>query len=68
MVYIAGWGHTKFGKLTDMDLQDLIVAAGQEALMDAGIPAADVDGIWVGHFNAGMVPDGFPVLAVAGDP
>ncbi len=60
MVYIAGWGHTKFGKLTDMDLQDLIVAAGQEALMDAGIPAADVDGIWVGHFNAGMVPDGFP--------
>lgn len=69
MVYIAGWGHTRFGKLAEMDVQDLIVAAGREALEDAGIAAADVDGIWVGHFNAGMVPDGFPSsLALEIDP
>ncbi|MGD9864140.1 MAG: acetyl-CoA acetyltransferase [Pseudodonghicola sp.] len=60
MVYIAGWGHTKFGKLTDQSLEDLIIEAGGQALADAGIPGAEVDGIWMGHFNAGMVPDGFP--------
>ena len=69
MVNITGWGHTKFGKLPDQTLEDLIIAAGQEALMDAGITGADVDGIWVGHFNGGMVPDGFPSsLAMGIDP
>ncbi|MCA0869923.1 acetyl-CoA acetyltransferase [Seohaeicola saemankumensis] len=69
MVCIAGWGHTKFGKLTDQSLEDLIIAAGTEALADAGVSGADVDGIWVGHFNAGMVPDGFPSsLAMGIDP
>ncbi|HBS50216.1 MAG TPA: thiolase domain-containing protein [Rhodobacteraceae bacterium] len=60
MVCITGWGHTKFGKLTDQGLEDLIVSAGREALADAGIDGAAVDGIWLGHFNGGMVPDGFP--------
>lgn len=66
MVYIAGWGHTKFGKLTDQSLEDLIIAAGSEALADAGIAGADVDGIWLGHFNGGMVPDGFPASLAMG--
>ena len=60
MVHIVGWGHTKFGKLTDMDLEALITAAGGEALSHAGVAPKDVDGIWVGHFNGGMVGDGFP--------
>lgn len=69
MVYIAGWGHTKFGKLTDQSLEDLITEAGREALADAGVAGSDVDGIWMGHFNAGMVPDGFPAsLAMGIDP
>ncbi len=69
MTYIAGWGHTRFGKLADQSLEDLIVAAGREALADAGIAAADVDGIWLGHFNGGLVPDGFPSsLAMGIDP
>ena len=69
MVYIAGWGHTKFGKLPDQDLEDLITAAGREALADAGISGTDVDGIWVGHFNGGMVGEGFPSsLALGIDP
>lgn len=69
MVNITGWGHTKFGKLTDQSLEDLIVAAGAEALADAGISGAEVDGIWVGHFNGGMVADGFPSsLAMGIDP
>ncbi len=69
MVCITGWGHTKFGKLDNQSLEDLIIAAGSEALADAGITGADVDGIWVGHFNAGMVADGFPSsLAMGIDP
>ena len=58
MVSIAGWGHTKFGRLAG-DVEDLVVEAGREALAHAGIPPGDVDGIWMGHFNGGMVGDGF---------
>ena len=56
---ITGWGHTRFGRLEDETLESLIVAAAREALETAGIGAADVDGIWLGHFNAGLVRDGF---------
>ena len=69
MVYITGWGHTKFGKLTDMSVEDLVVAAGREALADAGLSGQDVDSVWLGHYNGGMVRDGFPSsLAMAIDP
>jgi len=69
MVYIIGWGHTKFGKLTDMSLEDMITEVGREALADAGVSGDHVDGIWMGHFNGGMVGDGFPSsLAMGIDP
>ena len=51
---IIGWGHTRFGKLDDMDLEALIKAAGIEALADAGVEAADVDEIFLGTYNGGM--------------
>ena len=60
MTRIIGWGHTRFGRLSDKTLEDLIVEAGGEALAHAGIAPADVDAILVGHFNGGMVGDGFP--------
>ncbi|MCI2399011.1 thiolase domain-containing protein [Aliiroseovarius subalbicans] len=59
MVHIVGWGHTQFGKLAEMGLEDLIVAAGGEALEHARVAPGEVDGIWLGHFNGGMVGDGF---------
>ena len=55
---IVGWGHTPFGR-RDEDLEGLIGLAAREALDHAGIGAGEVDGIWLGHFNAGMVRDGF---------
>ena len=58
MVAIVGWGHTPFGKLSET-LEELVVSAGSEALAHAGVPASEVDGIWLGHFNGGMVGDGF---------
>lgn len=55
---IVGWGHTPFGR-AEADLEGLITQAAREALDHAGIDAAEIDGIWLGHFNAGLVPDGF---------
>ena len=51
--YIVGWGHTVFGKLDNADLEQLIRDAVQPALDCAGLTPADIDGIFVGHFNAG---------------
>ena len=58
MVSIVGWGHTPFGKNSE-SLEEMIVSAGSEALAHAGIDASEIDGIWIGHFNSGMVADGF---------
>jgi acetyl-CoA C-acetyltransferase len=56
---IVGIGHTRFGRLDGQDLESLIVAAASEAIEDAGIGADEIDGMWLGHFNSGLVPDGF---------
>lgn len=63
---IIGWGHTKFGALRDQSFEDLVIAAAREALDHAGVAAEDVDGIWLGHFNSGMVPDAFASSLVLG--
>ena len=57
--HIIGWGHTPFGKLDGMDLEMLLRAAALPALQSAGIEAKDVDGVFVGTFNAGFVPQDF---------
>ncbi|MEQ9448922.1 MAG: thiolase domain-containing protein, partial [Rhodospirillaceae bacterium] len=56
---LIGWHHSKFGKLPDESLEQLIVKASQEALKDAGIEAADVDDIFLGHFNSGFSQQDF---------
>ena len=58
-VSLVGSGHTKFGRLDALSLEDLIVSAAREALDDAGLPASEVDAVFLGHFNSGMVSDGF---------
>lgn len=66
---IVGWGHTKFGKHDALSLEDLIVAASREALDHAQIDASDIDAVWLGHFNAGLVPDSFcSSMILAADP
>ena len=57
-IYITGSGHTKFGKLTE-NLEQLIVQATREALSEAAIPASEIDAVFLGHFNSGLVSDGF---------
>lgn len=56
---IIGWGHTPFGKLDNCDLEQLIRDAVQPALDSAGLEPKDIDGIFVGHFNAGFVGQDF---------
>lgn len=59
-VLLTGWGHTRFGKLTDETLESLIVQVATEAIANAGIEPAQIDEIYLGQFNSGMMPLAFP--------
>ena len=56
---LIGWYHSKFGKLHDKSLEQLIITAARRALEDAGIEAADVDDMFIGHFNSGFSEQDF---------
>ena len=57
--HIIGWGHTPFGKLDALDMEQLIRDAALPAVASAGLQLADIDGIFVGHFNGGFVQQDF---------
>jgi len=61
---IVGWAHTPFGRLEGETVESLIVRVAQQALADAGVAAADVDEIVLGHFNAGFSPQDFTASLV----
>ena len=61
---IVGWAHTRFGRLADETVESLIVRVATDALADAGIAAADVDEVVLGHFNAGFSPQDFTASLV----
>jgi len=66
---IVGWAHSRFGRLEGESLESLISAVTRDALAHAGIGAADVDEIYLGHFNQGLDPQGFPAsLVLQADP
>jgi acetyl-CoA C-acetyltransferase len=62
---IIGWGHTPFGKLDAADAEQLIRDAVQPALDSAGLQAQDIDGVFVGHYNGGFMPQDFTGALVA---
>jgi acetyl-CoA C-acetyltransferase len=57
--FITGWAHGQFGKLPGETLESLIVGVGAAAIEDAGLDPADIDEIYLGTFNAGLVPLAF---------
>ena len=61
---IIGWAHTPFGRLENETVESLVVGAATAALNDAGITAADVDEIVLGHFNAGFSAQDFTASLV----
>ncbi len=66
---IVGWSHLPFGRLSDETVESLVVKAAAGALADAGIEAADVDEIILGHFNAGFSQQDFTAsLVLQADP
>lgn len=58
-VSIVGSGHTPFGRLDALTLEDLIVRAAQEAMDEAGTAPSEIDAMFLGNFNSGLVDDGF---------
>jgi acetyl-CoA C-acetyltransferase len=68
-VSIVAAAHSPFGRLDGLNLEDLIVQVVREALADAEIDAAQIDALFLGHFNSGLVADGFPAsLMLQADP
>ena len=61
---IVGFAHTPFGRLEGETVESLIVRVAKEALADAGVAAADVDEIVLGHFNAGFSQQDFTASLV----
>jgi len=59
-VLLTGWGHSRFGKLTDETLESLIVQVATEAISNAGIEPGQIDEVYLGQFNSGMMPLAFP--------
>lgn len=57
-ISIVGSGHTKFGRLEE-NLEEMIVEVTREAVEEAGVAPGDIDAVFLGHFNSGMVADGF---------
>lgn len=58
-VLLTGWGHSRFGKLTDETLESLIVQVANEAISNARIEPGQIDEIYLGQFNSGMMPLAF---------
>jgi acetyl-CoA acetyltransferase len=54
-VLIAGVGMTPFGRFPGRGIRSLATAAIDEALGDAGIPAADVSRVFFGNAVAGVI-------------
>ncbi|MEX0589817.1 MAG: acetyl-CoA acetyltransferase [Xanthobacteraceae bacterium] len=66
---IVGVAHTPFGKLDTESVESLIVRVVRDALADAGIAAADIDEIVLGHFNGGFSAQDFTAaLVLQADP
>jgi acetyl-CoA C-acetyltransferase len=63
-VAIVGWAHSPFGKFDNETVESLIVKTAREALEHAGIGAADIDEVLLGHFNAGFSAQDFTASLV----
>ncbi|MFG6519407.1 acetyl-CoA acetyltransferase [Sulfitobacter sp. 1A13496] len=57
--YIVGWAHSAFSKSDALDTEALMAEVTGPALAHAGVPAEDVDGIFVGVFNNGFSDQDF---------
>jgi acetyl-CoA C-acetyltransferase len=61
---IVGYAHLPFGKRDTETVESMIVQVVNEALLHAGLDAAQVDEIFLGHFNAGFSAQDFTASLV----
>jgi acetyl-CoA C-acetyltransferase len=61
---IVGWAHSKFGKLETETIESLVVRVATDAMADAGVAPKDIDAIYIGTMNAGMVRQEFTASLV----
>jgi acetyl-CoA acetyltransferase len=54
-VAVAGVGMTRFGKLPDKGIKDLVKEAAQAAIQDAGMGIKDIEAAYVGNAAAGLM-------------
>lgn len=59
MVDLIGFAHSQFGKLPGVELESLMREVAAAAVADAGLSGAEMDAVVVGHFNPGLVAQGF---------
>jgi acetyl-CoA C-acetyltransferase len=56
---LAGFGHTRFGRLDDSTLESLLRDASRLALEDAGVDAEEIDMVVISNYNHGLTSQGF---------
>lgn len=61
---IVGWAHSQFGKAEAETVESLVARVARDAITDAGIESADIDEIFLGHFNAGFSKQDFTASLV----
>lgn len=59
MVSIVGYAHSFFGKLENDNVESLLGSIITDVLNNTGVDAADIDAIYLGHFNGGFEPQEF---------
>ena len=66
-VAIIGIGHTQFGELWDSSFRELGIKAGLEAINDANLAGAEIDGMYVGNMSSGRFIDQHHIGALIAD-
>ena len=64
---IVGWGHTRFGRQPDESFESLLGLAARAAMNDAGLEPHEIDEIFVGTFNPGLIAQDFTSALVLND-
>jgi len=62
-VAIVGVGHSKFGRRTDLNLNELAFESIKEALIDAGITSKDIEHVTVGTMG-GLSEESLPAVVI----